>query len=92
MKTVTLLAVANVQADEGLVMKAGANAAAAALVENYEGNPYLYIGPAAQAAVTMPGEANVPTTGDEARLLLWAALASVSLLGMAMYARKRREA
>lgn len=85
---------ATVQAD-GLVMKAGANAAAAALVENYEGNPppaYLYISPAVQAAVAVPGEANVPTTGDEARLLLWVALASVSLLGMAMYARKRKEA
>lgn len=81
------------QYPEALVY-AGENEAAAALAEaseSYHAQHYVRI-----EAVPQPNEpaveAAVPSTGDHANLAGWFALAGLSLLGMAVLTRRRKEA
>lgn len=46
----------------------------------------------AKAVEEVPPEIIVPETGDEANVLLWSALAAVSMLGMMMLVRRRKGA
>jgi len=81
---------AQIELNGAFVMRAGENKDSAAEIHAYDQDyPYLSIEPATPIA---PGSINVPRTGDDANLLLWSALACISLLGMMTLSSRRKEA
>lgn len=84
---------AQIELNGAFVMRAGADKSSAAEIHAYDQKyPYLSIEPVKPIEVPVPDSTNLPQTGDNSNVILWSALACISVIGMTMLVRKRKNA